>query len=80
MATHHRCEWNCGGTACDAPKRPPISAGPAINLGFYAGTYGGTVPPKSKRRIDPWLAAAATLYAANIIGWVVWALWRALGA
>ena len=33
-----------------------------------------------KRRIDPWLAAAVALYAANIIGWAVWALRRALEA
>lgn len=33
-----------------------------------------------RRRIDPWLAAAVTLYAANIIGWAVWALLRALEA
>lgn len=33
-----------------------------------------------KRRVDPWLAAAVTLYAATIIGWGAWALWRALGA
>lgn len=32
------------------------------------------------KRVDPWLAAAALLYAANIIGWVGWALWRGLGA
>ena len=32
------------------------------------------------RRVDPWLAAAATLYAANIIGWAAWALLRTLGA
>ena len=67
MATHHRCEWNCGGTACDAPKRPPISAG-------------GTVPPRQKRRIDPWLAAAVALYAAIAIGWAAWALWSVIGA
>ena len=33
-----------------------------------------------RRGFDPWLAAAVTLYAANIIGWAAWALWRALGA
>jgi hypothetical protein len=32
------------------------------------------------RRFDLWLVAAVTLYAANIIGWAAWALWRALGA
>lgn len=32
------------------------------------------------RKFDPWLAAAVTLYAANIIGWVAWALWRGLVA
>lgn len=21
MGIHHSCEWNCGGTDCDAPKR-----------------------------------------------------------
>jgi hypothetical protein len=26
------------------------------------------------KRIDPWLAAAVTLYAANIIGWAAWAV------
>jgi hypothetical protein len=33
-----------------------------------------------KRRIDPWLAAAVLLYAANIIGWAAWALRRAFEA
>jgi hypothetical protein len=80
MATHHRCEWNCGSTDCDAPRRPPREGGPAINLDFYAGTYGGTRPPAPRRRIDPWLAAAVALYAANIIGWYAWALWHALRA
>lgn len=32
------------------------------------------------RKFDPWLAAAMTLYVANIAGWAAWALWRALGA
>ena len=32
------------------------------------------------KRIDPWLAAAVLLYAANIIGWALWALLRAAGA
>ncbi len=32
------------------------------------------------KRVDSWLAAAALLYAANIIGWAAWALWRVLGA
>jgi hypothetical protein len=59
MATHHRCEWNCGGTECCAPRRPPREAGPAINLGFYAGTYGGyrTEPPKPRnlwQRFQAW--------------------------
>jgi len=31
------------------------------------------------RKIDPWLSVAATLYAANIIGWTVWALLSQLG-
>ena len=50
MAAHQRCEWNCGGTDCDAPRRPPREDGPAINLGFYAGTYGGTRPDEPKPR------------------------------
>ena len=50
MATHQRCEWNCGGTDCDAPRRPPLADGPAINLGFYAGTYGGTRPAEQQPR------------------------------
>lgn len=80
MATHDRCEWNCGDTACDAPRRPPIKDGPAINMAHYAGTYGGYMNDPPKKRVDPWLAAAVTLYAVNIIGWAAWALWRALGA
>jgi hypothetical protein len=32
------------------------------------------------KRTDPWLTVAVTLYAANIIGWSVWALWKVLGA
>ena len=80
MATHNRCEWNCGGTDCDAPKRPPRSEGSAINLAFYDGTYGGYKPDAPKKRIDLWLVAAVALYAANLIGLATWALWRAFVA
>jgi hypothetical protein len=41
MATHNRCHWNCGGTDCNAPERPPREDGTAINIGHYSGTYGG---------------------------------------
>lgn len=76
MSSHERCQWNCGETYCTAPKRPPIEDGLAINLGRYAGSYGGTVPPKPTRRIDPWLAAAVAMYLGNMVGWAAWVLWN----
>lgn len=69
MSTHHRCEWNCSGTDCDAPRRPNRADGPSINLGFYAGTYGGTrdkppmTPPALRRGIGAGLVLSVMMVA-----------------
>jgi hypothetical protein len=33
-----------------------------------------------KRKFDPWLAFAVVLYAANIVGWFGWLLWKTWSA
>lgn len=46
---------------------------------FVPELDGGHATEPPKKQIDPWLAAAITLYAGNIIGWAAWALWSVLG-
>jgi hypothetical protein len=31
MSMHGNCEWNCGGTDCDAPRRPTLKWSATMN-------------------------------------------------
>ncbi len=57
MSTHGTCKTNCGGTDCNA--KVVVRDGPRIDLGRYAGTYGGyvqTAPPRTLwQRFRAWL-------------------------
>lgn len=48
MSRHDTCKTNCGGTDC--PARVVVRKEQHIDLGRYAGTYGGytTDPPKPR--------------------------------
>ena len=58
MSTHGICKTNCGGTSCTA-KVVVRDDGPRIDLGRYAGTYGGyteATPPRTLwQRFRAWL-------------------------
>lgn len=57
MSNHDTCKTNCGGTDC--PAKRVVRDEPRIDLGRYAGTYGGytTDPPKPRtlwQRFQAW--------------------------